>query len=305
MIQLPQLHESLLIANERLVDRARRRARLFRTGLLTSAAVVSIGGAAAAGLAIWDPPLGHDGGGRPSVSATPLPAEQQALLSVFRRDQTAADRGAVAQRALLAFSKEYRGVRLAAVRSIYADGAGTGIVLIPVADLQARAAPTATARADALCAFASSDERGVVTDGLTCFGSDDVRAGRVSYGLGDLLWALVPDAVSRVVYHGTDGEDHVLPVRRSAVTVRAGAVAPERPEVEWLDADGRTLTPAGGEAMRMSPGRAASAASTSGFHDCGPDDGNVVPTDVPCGPAARRWVPEDGQGVPATAPKAE
>ncbi|MEV4421077.1 hypothetical protein AB0L40_14005 [Patulibacter sp. NPDC049589] len=301
MIQLPQLQESLLIANERLVDRARRRARLFRTGLVTSAAVVSIGGAAVAGIAIWSPQLGHEDGNRPSLGGTPVPADQRAALGVLRREQVAADRSAVAQRALVSFTRQYQGIRPDAVRVVHRIGATDGIALVSVADLEQRAGDARTPAArDALCAYTAT---GADAQNAACFSLADVRQGRATQRLGDLSWGLVPDGVASVVVHRRDGSPSRIPVASNVFTTDGTTIDPARPEVEWLGADGAAIEPAGGARMTLPVGQDAPAEALKGFHDCGAD-GGIVPEDVACGADARRWRPKAGQLVPERAPKA-
>jgi hypothetical protein len=288
MIQLPQLQESLLIANERLVDRARRRARLFRTGLMTSAAVVSIGGAAAAGTALWGS-LGHEDGNRPTASATPVPAQQSAVLGVLRRDQTADDRGAASRQALEIAAKRYVGVRLDAVRLLHRDAAGSALVLIPVARLGSQTVQPSGVTKDALCVYArvTGDD-----GGLACFTTAEVRGGAASGAFDSFTWGLVPDGVSRVMVHGRAGREIELDVRDNAFTVPTSDLDPENLDVAWFDGGGASVRPPGGTMTLKAPVVATGSRVTPGFHDCGPKDGNVVPVSVPCGPQSRSWAPK-------------
>ncbi|WP_157260531.1 hypothetical protein [Patulibacter minatonensis] len=249
MIQLPQLQESLLIANERLVDRARRRARLFRTGLMTSAAVVSVGGVAAAGIALWDPPLGHEDGNRPSLSSTPVPAEQRAVLGVLRREQTAADRTAVARRALTVLTRPYQGIRLDALRVVVQGPGDDGIVLASVADLQPRTVVPATAAKDALCVYLATGP----DSSTKCFGLTDVRRGTATGRTGDLVWVLLPDGVARVVVHEPGGADREVPVTSNVLALDAGEVDPRASDLRWLAQDGSDVTPNGALPLLVFP----------------------------------------------------
>lgn len=297
MIQLPQLHESLLIANERLVDRARRRARLFRTGLISSAAVLSIGGAATAGLALWNPILGHEDGNRPSISSSPVPVSQSATLGVLRREQTAADRGLMAQEALAAATRRYVGVRLSGVRVIVGDGAGTGLALVPVDRLRPRSTAGPTVTDDALCVFG----RTAATDfELRCFSTTDVREGRATGSVGARSWGLVPDGVAQISVPSAGSEPQVLPVRDNAFTAATSTIDPRDRSVTWLDDRGRTITPAGGTAMNLPVRSAVRTTVPDGFHDCGSDRGDVVPDAIACGPEAERYVPP-ATGAPSVA----
>lgn len=248
MIQLPQLQESLLLANDRLVDRARRRARRFRLGLMTSAAVVSVGGAAVAGTALWGPVLGFEDGNRPSVSSTPAPSSQLAVLGVLRRDQTAADRGPVAREALATLSRQYVGVRVGSVRLLHESPDGAALVLVPVAELRPVIGGGASGRDD-VCIYT---RRAATNAGTRCFTTDEVRGGRAIGTVGPLAWGVVPDGVARVVVHtrGGDGTT-VRPVASNAFTADAAGLDPARPDVIWLDPEGRMVAPEGDERMRL------------------------------------------------------
>lgn len=300
MIQLPQLHESLLIANERLVDRARRRARLFRTGMLSSVAALSIGGVAVAGQAIWGPLLGREDGNRPTASQTPVPNEERSLLGVLRREQVPADRGAAARGALAAATRRYRGIRLADVRLLASEANGTTLVLVPVAGLTGET-QFAARPDDALCVATGQDGRAV---SATCFSAEDVRRGRATGGTDGTdgtAWGLVPDGVVAVDVGLRGGETRRERVAENAFTTLASRVDPARRDVTWIASGGGTVLPDGGEPMLLgSFGAAAPPAIRPGFRDCGADRGGIVPKDVACGDEARRYTPppgEDGSGL--------
>jgi hypothetical protein len=299
MIQLPQLQESLLLANDRLVARSRRRAQRFRLGLMTSAAVVSLGGAAVAGVAIWGPELGREDGNRPTASASPVPQAQSDTLGVLARDQTAADRGAVARAALAAASRRYVGIRLDAVRVLYRPTPTTGIALVPVADLRARPGAAPGPIGDALCVHTqeAADDFDV-----RCVTVADVREGQAVGIVGDRGWGLVPDGVARASVAGAGGRETEVPVRSNLLTVPSSAYRGGSGVVEWLDADGRTIVPEGGAPMTLPEVVASSAAVPPGYHDCGAGRGRVVPEEIECGPPAVRWGerfgPRPGGGQP-------
>lgn len=298
MIQLPQLHESLLIANERLVDRARRRARLFRTGMLSSMAAVSIGGAAVAGQALWGPVLGREDGNRPTASQTPVPAEQRGTLGALRRDQTAADRGAAARLALAAATRQYRGVRLADVRLLRDGGRDSSLVLVPVAGLDPVAGSSAGG-SDVLCVAVT--DRGEAA-AARCYTDTDVRAGRVTGAIGDELWGVVPDDVASVVVPEGRSGGRTVRVDQNAFTVRASSVPQDRQTVTWRRDDGTEVIPEGGAPMLLFPSEAESAPLPPGYRDCGADEGGVVPRSVECGAEALKWVPPKGEAIPIPLP---
>jgi hypothetical protein len=297
MIQLPQLQESLLIANDRLVDRARRRARLFRMGMLSSAAVISVGGAAVAGQELWGPVLGSEDGNRPSASSTPVPAGQAALIGALRREQTPIDRGAVARRALASATSRYVGVRLDAVRVVLRTAGGGGIAVIPVADL--RPANGRVGPGDDVLCVSTVLGGGAGELAVNCFGTDDVRAGRATGALGSLVWGLVPDGVRRVTVPGSDGRPLEVLVRDNVFSLPAAQVGGPEPAVTWLDDADRTVVPDGGAPMLLRLAPSGGGPVPDGFHDCGTADGGIVPETVRCGAPSRRWEPGIGSATPA------
>ncbi|MGX6448567.1 hypothetical protein ACVU7I_10945 [Patulibacter sp. S7RM1-6] len=241
MIQLPQLQESLLLANDRLVARAQRRARRLRLGLFTSVAVMGVSGAAVGAGALWGPILGHEDGNRPTPSATPVPQAQAARLSVLRRPQTNADRGAVAQAALRDADRRYRGVRTGAVRTLTSGGPAS-LVLVPVADQ--RAPTTAAGRLgqpttrDALCLYIRMSASARTSK---CFSGADVERGTVVVGANDTTAGLVPDGVDAVRVPLRAGGTRDVPVRENAFVTTTGDIDPTTPRGTWI-VDGRATS---------------------------------------------------------------
>ncbi|MEV4418355.1 RNA polymerase sigma factor [Patulibacter sp. NPDC049589] len=139
--------------------------RLWVAATLTG--LVAAGGAAAA-TGLWSPSLGDDDRGRPSASASDVPADQLAAFAVLRRPATDADRGAAARAALRYVGGRFSGVRTDRVR---APAGAPGTVLVPVAR-------SSTGAADALCLFAP--DRAAGGGGISCWTTRQIREGHGS-----------------------------------------------------------------------------------------------------------------------------
>lgn len=297
MIQLPQLQESLLLANDRLVERAQRRARRFRLGLFTSVAVVGASGVAVGAGALWGPILGQEDGNRPTAGTSDVPAVQRDMLPVLARDQTNADRGPAAQVALRDATRRYEGIRTGAVRLVADDGHGGGLVLVPVEHVdprdQSALAPGTASGDDALCLYEVQDGAAATN---RCFTEPQVRAGTAAVAVGDTAGGLVPAGVSAVRMSLSTGGTRDVPVRDNGFLVDTRGLARTSPVARWVDDAGR-LT-GGFSVLQLAPER--NAPLPHGWHRCGAD--LVVPADVRCGREARRWRPAPGQAVPYRAP---
>ncbi|WP_210491897.1 hypothetical protein [Patulibacter sp. SYSU D01012] len=287
MIQLPQLQESLLLANDRLIERAQRRARRFRLGLFTSVAVVGASGVAVGAGALWGPILGHEDGNRPTSSATPAPSAQVQLLSVLRRPQTAADRGPDARAVLRAATARYGGLRTDTVRRVGTLPDGRSIVLLSVERLAPRVDAAPQAQRDALCLYLV---RRTTVSQSNCVSVGAVEQGRASLITADAAAAVVPDGVSAVRIQLRSGGTRDVPVKDNAFVADTSDLAPASPVARWLGADGRVLPKGTDVAGAPIP------AAAPGWHVCA--DKYTVPEDVPCGPQARRWRPAPGQAGP-------
>ena len=290
MIQLPQLQESLLLANDRLVERAQRRAKRFRLGLFTSVAVVGASGVAVGAGALWGPVLGHEDGNRPTPSATPAPSAQAELLSVLRRPQTNADRGPAAQAALRSADRRYGGLRTSTVRLVGSGPQASSFVLVSVERLEPRAdeasAAGAAAQSDALCLYVV---RGTTPEGSRCVSVAGLEQGLATASVGRAAVGVVPDGVSVVRVRLRAGGTRDVAVRDNAFTLDPSAVSPTAPFAQWIGTDGKALRGSTTLGVIGEPG------AVPGWHLCGT---RTVPADVPCGPAARRWRPAPGQGAP-------
>jgi hypothetical protein len=293
---LPQLQEALVVASDQMVARQRRRTQRFRLGLMTSAAVVTLGGGAVASQSLWAPLVGWEDGNRPSLSRESAPAAQEARFGVLRRDQTAGDRGTAARAALATMSGRYAGVKVAAVR-VVPDGRGASSVLVPVSTVQGstdgRAAKSAaaTTRGDALCLHVIFDGAGGA-GGRGCFSTAEIGAGAAVLPAGDTVRGVVPDGVSRVRFSGAHGPVDA-PVRGNVFVASLAGVGGNA-RLSWLAADGRPIPFAGGGTSRSVVLPIITAALPASVHDCGKALGGVVPKTLSCGPRSRAYRPAPG-----------
>lgn len=289
---LPQLQEALVVASDQMVARQRRRTQRFRLGLMTSAAVVTLGGGAVASQSLWAPLVGWEDGNRPSLSREPAPAAQGALFGILRRDQTAGDRGAAARAALATMSGRYAGVKVSAVR-VVPDGRGASSVLVPVSTVRgataspsAKSASTATTRGDALCLHAIYDGSGG-PGGRGCFSTAEIGAGAGVLPAGNTVRGVVPDGVARVRLSGKRGPVDA-PVRDNVFVASLAGVAGSA-RLSWLAADGRPVPFADGGTSRSIVLPVVTATLPASMHDCGKALGGVVPKRLSCGPRSRAY----------------
>lgn len=297
---LPQLQEALVVASDAAVARRRRRSQRFRLGLMTSAAVVTLGGGAVASQSVWAPLLGWEDGNRPTATADPAPADQRALLGVLRREQTAADRGSAGQDALRSLSRRYAGVRVGDLRVIAPPSGGVPTVLVPVeavarpATADARPATAeAPSRADALCVRTRSATPAIEGADQRCFTTAAVRSSRAVFLIGTDLRGLVPDAVARVRFDVSGTAPYEVSVRDNLFVADLDRI-PRGARMTWLDAAERPVPFADGTRTRAVDEVPFRAEIPRSFHDCGRAQGGVVPQRIRCGPAARAYVPAKG-----------
>ncbi|HEX3875218.1 MAG TPA: hypothetical protein VHW26_13780 [Solirubrobacteraceae bacterium] len=191
--------------------RAGGRARRGPRRLIAVLAAVSLTGTAVAATGLWRPILGEPrfGGPAPTITASPPPPAQLAVLGVLRRPQTPADRSGATRDELQYLSPAAGGVRTAYIR-LLSDDTGLGpAVLVPVAriDESSAGAPPAVAaelpHTDALCLVVGDrDGQGAAK---RCFTTADVVGGLASLSVGSDLFGLVPDDVRRVTVSFTGG----------------------------------------------------------------------------------------------------
>jgi hypothetical protein len=242
--------EQLRLAAWRRLSR-RRRPRLA-TGRPTRKVAVAllaliVAAPAVAATEAWRPLLG-DGRTGPTATDAPAAHSQRALLSVLRRPQTDADRGAQTTYALKFLGSSVADVRTTEIRLLHVEPDGRGIVLIPVgryglppAGLPAklRRAMHRPAGSDGLCVFAADQDHGhPAGGGFGCYSTRDLLAGRASAGLGHRVYGLVPDGVDRIEVALAGGTMLTAKVEQN-LFIYSGSLG--RGELRWLDRQGAVL----------------------------------------------------------------
>lgn len=295
---LPQLQEALVVASDQMVARQRRRTQRFRLGLMTSAAVVTLGGGAVASQSLWAPLLGWEDGNRPTATDEPAPAEQRAVLGVLRRDQVAADRSGTSQAALRLLVRRYEGVRVADVRVLTPADGGTPTVLVPVAKVGDRPVVPDRPVAQALCVHTgpgpAADPSVPLMSSRQCFTTTTVRQSRAVFTFDVGLRGLVPDGVARVRFEGPGHRPYEAVVRDNLFVASLDVVS-QGDRLTWLDARGALVPFADGATGRVVDEVPARPVLPARFHDCGRAAGGVVPKRIACGAEAKRYIPADGE----------
>jgi hypothetical protein len=282
MTVLPALRANVLAAATRRAEAAAparlRRRRRLRAGLLAVGAVVATGSALAA-TGAWNPQVGDDRRGHPTISGSAVPDDQLAHFGVLRRPATDADHGPKVQYALRYLdARSFAGVRTDSVRLL--STAGRGYVLIPTeeATLGGAAAAAGAPRDDALCLFAIDKDGG----GLSCWSTEQILAGRAilisatlaplsaaeraaiqraskeAHGkafavpgvrprtTGETFAGLVPDGVAAVEIGIGTGPARVSVADNffvAHIDIDPDGPAIGTPLVRWFDAAGRDITP--------------------------------------------------------------
>jgi hypothetical protein len=173
---LADLADDLARSAEQLAGAIPTRRRRLRFGLLAGVAGLAVAGGAAAATGLWSPQVG-DGSGPSLISRSAPPQNELDALSVLRRPQTPADRGAESTYSLR-FQGAHGKVRVGYVRLLGISRGREGYVLIPVeggkTDITGRKQPH-----DQLCLSARDRD----ATGVSCFSLHDVMTGRAVMGI--------------------------------------------------------------------------------------------------------------------------
>jgi hypothetical protein len=225
-----------------------------RRGIAAIAVAMLVAGPALAATQPWSPLLGSpDLHSQPKATAAPPPREQLDALGVLRREQTDADRGAVAQNALRYFGKTAVEIRTPYVRLLGSTAAGTASVLVPAKhwDPAGESGPSPAALEDPLCVF-TPDLNGD-GGGKACFKLADIAGGRATGSMGGIYWGLVPDGVASIHAVYADAKVVTVPVVDNYYALRQRG---ESRDISWIGRDGTVLRTAGARAPSVSmPGR--------------------------------------------------
>lgn len=239
--------EQLRHAGWRCLDRRRRFPRVLGLARPTRRVVValialSVAAPAVTATVVWRPLLGDGRPDAPTASTAPAAERQRAILSVLRRPQEPADRGAQSRYALKFLSRSVADVRTTEIRLLHVEPDGRGIVLIPVGryGLLPDDAPESMRErrrtgADGLCLFAADQENGrPAGGGFGCYGTQALLANRAAAGLGDRAYGLVPDGVASIEVVG-DGMRITADVKNNFYIYTGSTGAGE---MRWLDKRG-------------------------------------------------------------------
>lgn len=191
-----QLHEA---AKRELRTRRRpwRPHRIVAAGLVALAAV----GVPAAAQNGWFPFAGRKDA--PTVTRVGPIGDLQAMLAVFRRPQTEADREA-ARYALKFFGPNFQGVQTDYIRRAAVPSGDQAVILVPVKSY--RPLPTFAMQRDIVCLWRTDYANGArAGGGRSCFQARQIVAGRALQSLGHRLDMLVPNGVARVDAIASDG----------------------------------------------------------------------------------------------------
>ena len=183
----------------------------------------------------WQPVLGDDHRGHPTVATGPVPAEQLAALAVLRRPQTARDRSPAVQKLLALLNADTdHGVHVDGIRLLARHGDRVTI-LIP---MERFGTPIRGARHsvihDALCLMAGVSNGA----GGTCGSLADLE--RRGLGWPGPPFGLVPDGVASVKLRIRGGRTIGAPVRGNLYDVRDAGVFAIQP-AHWFDAGGHPI----------------------------------------------------------------
>jgi hypothetical protein len=200
--------------------------------VLAALVTLLVTGTAIAASGLWRPILGEPRfGPGPTITAAAPPPTQLAILGVLRRPQTPADRSARTLALLQYMSGAASGVRTNYIR-LLSDSTGLGpAILVPVARIDQAPSDVPPAvlaelpQSDALCLLVG--DRGGEGAGKRCFTTDDMLEGRGTLSLGDDLFGLVPDTVTRVTVTFSGGAIRtVAPTDNLFETTQAGGAIP-------------------------------------------------------------------------------
>ena len=232
---------------------ARRFARVMRVRparkVAVALVVLCVAAPAVAATVVWHPLLGEGRSSAPTSSDDPAAESQRRVLSVLRRAQQPADRGAQTRYALKFLGASVAGVRTSEIRLLHIERDGRGIVLIPVGryGLTPAGTPQAFAErpgrregADGLCVFAADQDHGrPAGGGFGCYNTKQLLSGHAIAGLGDRVYGLAPDGIEKVEVALQDGRILATANVEQNFFIYDGSLG--RGNLRWLDEQGRIV----------------------------------------------------------------
>lgn len=232
----------------------RRRRLLTARGRPTRRLVVALAALVVAAPAVaathpWRPLLGDGVTPGPTASNAPAPAAQRGVLSVLRREQQPADRGAQTRYALRFLGSSVRDVRTTEIRLLHVEPDGRGTVLIPVGryglppsgghPAGQQLVQRRPAGSDGLCVFAADADHGHLAGGASaCYSTKELLAGRAIAGLGNRIYGLVPDGVAKIEVTRSDRTAITANVEQNFF-IYSGNLGSG--DVRWLDEGGAVI----------------------------------------------------------------
>lgn len=250
MTVLPEAKRAVLRAASRSATTQRRSTTKWIAVFAT--ATVAIGGTAFAATMPWRPDIGDERRGRVTASATPVPSDQSAALSVLRRSQTPDDRGARVRDALSQLSgRELGGARTADVR-LLDQGPESLTLLVPVerSGTDGRSADGEAFSRDVLCLFEVTDAGAA----QRCGDVDALKAGDITVVTSSdrniavanasfQLAGLVPDGVATVEIATDDSRTFRGTARNNAYVVTGVGPIPAIRAARWFNDAGDRIGP--------------------------------------------------------------
>jgi hypothetical protein len=188
--------------------------------------------------ATWTPVMGDGNREQPSISRSPVPAEQADAYGVLRRPQSAGDRSAGVQTILRSLRPSMvNGVRVDAIRRLYSRG-GQTVVLVSVEQLRNDPRDPSDDVRNGLCLFTNRTSGG---SGGTCAAFHDALNGRMRHTMPPR--GLAPDGATRVTVRVRGGRTVSVTPRNNYYDLswvgEADAVGIARPR--YFDAAGKEL----------------------------------------------------------------
>jgi hypothetical protein len=243
---LSEYGEQLRLAAWRRHDRRRRFGFGWRGGrgkrVAGALLALVVAAPAVAATGVWRPMLGDGVSPPPSASTAPAAESQRALLSVLRRPQTPADRGARTGYALGFLGRSVADVRTTEIRLLHVESDGRGIVLIPVGryglDPDGASPIPRPSGSDGLCVFAEDRDHGQPAGGgFGCYSTEQLLHGQLIAGLGQRVYGLVPDGVDKLQI--TTANTTLTVEVEQNFFIYSGMLGAG--EIRWLDKTGRVL----------------------------------------------------------------
>jgi hypothetical protein len=234
---------------------SRRRRPHLRVGrrrfAVVALVVMALAGTAVAERAPWEPWIGNQRSGYPTLSPSAPAGSTLEVLSVLRRSQTELDRDSQVQAVLHDVGPRLQGIRTAYVRNLEPDVAWAAATLVPVESYS-----DAQGTGEAVCLlYPTPGIEGSHGASLNCWHPGEITAGEAYVALRTVsrvhVFGLVPDGVAAVEVHFADGTGASAAVKENyfAASFASSSGRVVR-SVEWLDSDGNPVPQVGTNGSR-------------------------------------------------------